>query len=70
MKEVVTKVQQQPPEPCPVTVCAYQDDWTTVGTITYDNLAYSDSNNITGKLLDINTGNITKQVFLAAKDQL
>ena len=55
MKEVVSKDT----ETCPVTLCAYQDNWATVGTITYNNLIYSDTNNmnITGKLLDINTGN-------------
>ena len=38
--------------------CGYQDYWSTVGTITYDSITYSDSNmNITDTPLDINTGN-------------
>ena len=39
--------------------CATKNDWSTVGTITYDILTYSDSNNmeITSTPLDINSGN-------------
>ena len=37
--------------------CGYQHQWTTVGTITYERLTFSDSNmNITATPLDINTG--------------
>ena len=44
------------------TWCGYQSGWTTVGTINYDSLTFSDSNmmEITGTPLDINTGNYSQ----------
>ena len=38
--------------------CGYQDVWNSKGTVTYDRLTFSNSNNmeITGTPLDINTG--------------
>jgi len=43
--------------------CGYQNLWTSVGTITYNNIFFSDSNmNITADPLDINTGIFTVPV--------
>ena len=42
--------------------CAFQDYSTTLGTITYDRLTFSETNMNTGQPLNINTGSCQAQV--------
>lgn len=47
------------------TWCGYQNEWTAIGTITYDSLSFSDSNMNTGTPLNINSGNYSHMLLLS-----